>query len=754
MSFRKNKVLLPIIFILLSGINLIGQSTADGDAINIKYISTEINMDGILDEGIWDQATPTSGMHQNFPNDSLPATSDTEFRFLYDDDNLYVGIICHAQSGEFVTTSLRRDYDFFGNDNITLLFDTYNDYTNALAFGMNAFGVRREATVAGAGQEPRSFDESWDNKWDGAAKMHDDKWTVEMVIPFSTLRFKDGTQQWRFNAYRVDTQTNEISVLTKIPRNRFVMDLGYMKDFNWEKPLKKTGQNISIIPYVSSSAIRDFEDLTENGTQSKFNIGGDAKIAISSGLNLDLTVNPDFSQVEVDQQVTNLDRFEIFFPERRQFFLENADLFGNFGATRVNPFFSRRIGVSIDPSTGQNVQNTILYGARLSGKLNERLRVGLLNMQTASQKENGLPGFNYTVATGEQKVSQTSRVGLMFVNKQALNGDDFDTENFNSHNRTLGASYRYNSIDNVLTGAVAHMKTITPGLDGSDQAHFSQWIYNQRKYRLEWAHVYVGNNFNPEVGFAPRKDYIMVSPEFALNFFPKDSWLASHSFGFDSRAFWKLGKDNNPFINANTIEEWAFEPFWSGFLTNLSMLDVEGNVQYIKLQRDFDPTRLQEEDVFLPAGSEYTFANVDISYQGNRNNKFIPEVAVNFGSFYNGSTVGTSGGLTYRFQPFGFVALNYSYNYVKLAEPFVPKHIWLIGPRIDVTFTKELFLTTFIQYNNQLDNLNINTRFQWRFAPASDFFLVYTDNYLTEPWADVGSRNRALVAKATYWFNL
>ncbi len=722
--------------------------------MQVKLINSDITLDGVLDEASWSEATVYSGMNQNFPNDSLKATNDTEFRFLYDDNTLYLGIICHASHGEFVTTSLRRDYDFFGNDNITVLFDTYNDYTNALAFGMNAFGVRREATVALAGQSGAGFDESWDNKWNGEAKMYKDKWVVEMAIPFSTLRFKDGTQKWRFNSYRVDTQTNEITCWTAVPRNRFVMDLGFMSDLIWEKPLEKTGRNISLIPYVSSSTTRDFENPTQTKADWKPNIGGDAKIAISSGLNLDLTVNPDFSQVEVDQQVSNLQRFEIFFPEKRQFFLENADLFGSFSSTRSNPFFSRRIGLSIDPTTGQNVQNTILFGARLSGKINEKLRVGLLNMQTAKQVDNGIPGFNYSVATAEQRISNVSRVGLMFVNKQATNGSDFDPETFNNHNRTFGAAYRLNSPDNKWTGSTVIMKTNTPGLDGDDGSAFSQWVFNERKYRLELAALYVGNNFNPEVGFAPRKDFILVSPEVGLNFFPKSGPIASHTIGFDSRLFYNLGKANNEFLPNGGVEELNFEPFWSVFFNNQAMLNASLDLSKIKLLRDFDPTRLQSSDVFLAGGTDYTFAQFNIDYQGNRNNRFIPEIGVNFGSFYNGSTAGSSGGLTYRFQPYGFVALNYSYNYVKLEAPFVPKHIWLIGPRIDVTFTKELFLTTFVQYNNQLDNLNINTRFQWRFAPASDFFIVYTDNYLTEPWQDFGSRNRALVAKVTYWLNL
>lgn len=727
-------------------------------SVDVHFISEPINIDGVLDDAVWQSLPAHKGMHQNFPDDNLRADYDTEITLAYDDNNLYVALTCYAAGGEFITTSLKRDYDFFGNDNVTVLFDTYSDRTNALVFGMNAYGVRREATVVNAGQAPSDFDESWDNKWSGESKRYDDRWTVEMAIPFSTLRFENGTQKWRFNMYRVDTQNNEISSYTDIPRTRFVMDMGFMGDMNWEKPLKKTGKNISLIPYISSSATRDFENATELATQGKFNIGGDAKIGISSGLNLDLTVNPDFSQVEVDEQVTNLSRFEILFPEKRQFFLENADLFGSFGGRFANPFFSRRIGVSIDPETGQNIQNTILYGARLSGKLNERLRLGLLNMQTASiqgaEDGMGTPAFNFSVATAEQRISDASRVRIIGVNKQAINGAAFQDSDFNDYNRLLGLEYRLNTDNNRWVATTSLQKSFTPDLVGDDVAHTAQVVYNKREYRFEWAHILVGNNYNPEVGFAPRKDFVIVSPEAQVNFFPTSGPIASHSIGFDSRVFWKLGKDDNIHITDFGVEEINFEPFWNIAFKDLSMLNIEMSYIDLTLLNDFDPTRLQDEDVFLPGGSSYSYLESTISYTSDQRKRVTTSTAANFGSYFNGSRYGLSGSVTYRYQPYGFVSLSYSYNHVALAEPFEPVDIWLIGPRFDLTFSKKVFWTTFVQYNNQLDNLNINTRFQWRFAPVSDFFIVYTDNYDTAEMANFGSRNRALVAKLTYWFNL
>jgi hypothetical protein len=245
-----------------------------------------------------------------------------------------------------------------------------------------------------------------------------------LVIPFTSLRFPDGDKQWFFNSYRFDTQSNTRSTWHRIPQNQMIMSLAYMGtlDFVGGAP-RSQGSNLTFIPYVGGSYSRDMESNTP--TEWTSNVGGDAKIGIGSGLNLDLTVNPDFSQVEVDRQVINTSRFEIFFPERRQFFLENADLFGSFGFSRVNPFFSRRIGVTRDTTTGEALQNPIYFGARLSGKANDDWRIGLLNMQAAANFENGLPSYNYTVAAAQRLVGARSSIGGIFVNKQ--NFGDFST---------------------------------------------------------------------------------------------------------------------------------------------------------------------------------------------------------------------------------------------------------------------------------------------------------------------------------------
>ncbi len=747
--------------VLLFGIqSIIAQDTSPGDnggivvpQVSIKKTAQSMTLDGVLDEPSYFEGSAADHFWQYFPSDSLQANGQTEIYMTYDETYIYVGVKLYSLDNDFITPSLRRDYSMRGNDNVSLVFDTYNDQTNAFLFGMNAHGVRREALLSNGARQRGDFNPSWDNKWEGLVKVYNDHWVAEFQIPFKTIRYAEGSTKWRFNCYRNDTRHNEITSWMNIPQNRIIMDLTYMGDMVWDEPLKKPGKNISLIPYVAGAMTRDFEDLDQTDPDFDFGIGGDAKIGITSGLNLDLTFNPDFSQVEVDRQVTNLDRFEIFFPERRQFFLENADLFGSFGNGRMNPFFSRRIGVALDTATETNVQNTILYGARLSGKINEKLRVGLLNMQTAKQEGNDLPGFNYTVAALEQRVFKRSNVAFVLVNKQAIDAEDFGTT-FSKYNRIAGVEYRLATEDNRWSGKATYHQAFTEGNEKMKFSHFGQIQLEERKYRLEWAQLLIGQGYDAEVGFVPRKDILLLSPEVGLNFFPKTGNVSRHNVNLDFRAIYNIGNDGNTIQPDFGLAEWGVEGSWRVSYKNGANLNVQPEFVNVLLFDDFDPTRVQEDDVFLPAGSEYSYANIEVSYNSDRRQKFSYEIRPNIGQFYNGFRTGLQGTATYRYQPFGFIALNVNYNYIELDDPFKPANLWLVGPRIDLTFSKKIFLTTFIQYNNQLDNLNINARFQWRFKPVSDFFLVYTDNYITSPFDQFGTRNRSIVAKVTYWLNL
>jgi len=740
------------IFMLLGLCNL-AQSQVQNGSFQVAKISGSVQLDGVLDDEIWKGIAPLTNFYQYFPSDTLMAKHETEIYVAYDDQFLYLAAKSYCAGNDFRSVSLKRDYRFFDSDNVAFVFDSFSDKTNGYMFGMNAFGVRREALISNGGRQRQDFDGSWDNKWDGESKQYEDHWICEMAIPFNSVRFNAGSEKWRFNAYRLDFQDYEITTLTKIPSNNIIADLTNMSDMIWEEPLTSSGKNISLIPYVSSAVSRDYEDLDQTKNLSNFGVGGDAKIAITSGLNLDLTINPDFSQVEVDRQVTNLQRFEVLFPERRQFFLENADLFGRFGARFNNPFFSRRIGISRDTATDVNVQNAILFGARLSGKLNEKLRIGVINMQTASQQDNDLPSFNYSVLAAEQRVFDRSNIAFILVNKQAVNPDDFG-DTYDPFNRVAGIEYRLATANNLWSGKATYHHAITASKNKHAFSHIAFINYNKRAIELEYFQSIVGAGYDAQVGFVQRTDIWTASPEVKFKFYPQNDVISNSQVGLDVRLVSKLGNDDNEFVTDFELIEKNIQLSGRLNFTNSSRLDGALEYETLKLLGDFDPTRIQADSIFLKGGSDQKNVIFRMNYSSDNRKNFFYNIRPLISSFYGGTRAGFSGNMGYRFQPIATLSLNWNYNYINLGGDFETAQLWLLGPRFDFSFSKKLFFTSFVQFNNQAENLNINARLQWRFKPASDFFLVYADNYLSEDFSQFQKRNRSLVAKLTYWLNI
>ena len=713
-------------------------------SIEVLPFEGEITIDGKLDEDFWDSSEPATDFWQYFPTDSVLAEAQTEIQMRSDENNLYIGIKCYGAGNNWLVNSLKRDYRAGGNDNITLIFDSFDDDTNGMFFGINPEGVIREGVVSNGGNGFRDFSESWDNKWKGESTKYDGFYTAELAIPFSTLRYNPHTSKWGFVAYRFDTQNNEISVWNRVPRNQTMFNLAYGGDMVWKNPIKETGRNISIIPFITGGYSKNYEENTPAETVG--DIGGDVKIAITSGLNLDLTVNPDFSQVEVDRQITNLDRFEIFFPERRQFFIENADLFGSFGSSTINPFFSRRIGVGRDINTDETIQNRIIGGARLSGKLDNNTRVGLLNMQTASSDQQGLPSINYSVAVVQRKILSRSNVGFIFVNKQS-SGDIVEVEGLPTFNRVAGVDFNYANASNTWFGKTFVQSTFSPE-SSTKWAHGTELNYNKRAFGITWRHDLVQDDFNAEVGFVRRRNFFRVNPRMELRYYPQTTFVNEYAVGFESEVFWRPGfgkTDHNYQLGID------------GQFPNGSRFALQLNHDFVHLFNDFDPTGTSSAP--LLAGTSYNYLNFTGFMNTDRRKRVSTSFRAFMGGYFNGWRSGLSGNLTFRYQPKGSVNLTYSWNIFDLDHLEGTRQTFLIGPRVDYTFSKSLFATAFIQYNTQSKNTNINTRLQWRFAPVSDFFLVITDNYFTGNPGDpsdrflVNLRNRAIVAKLTYWIN-
>jgi hypothetical protein len=740
------------IFIILLFFGVVEASLSQG--ILIKKATSPIELDGILDEVDWQVADVANNFWQFFPSDTSLAMAQTEVRLTYDDRFLYISARVNSLGPRnYVTPSLRRDFRGEGNDGISVVIDPFQDRTNGFMFGLNPYGVQREGLIANGGTTGRDLDLNWDNKWYSAAKIYPDDhyWIAEMAIPFKSIRFKDGASAWNINFYRIDSEYAERSTWSRIPRNFDIITLAFGQELIWDEPLKKTGTNFSFIPYASAGANENFSAGTPR--EESFDVGFDGKVAVSSALNLDITVNPDFSQVEVDEQVTNLDRFEIFFPERRQFFLENADLFGDFGVEGTRPFFSRRIGIARDTATGQNIQNPIYGGVRLSGKLDNNWRIGFMTMQAGKDETISLPSTNFTAASLQRKVFSRSNIGLILVNKQALQdsiGGEF-TSSPTSYNRMIGADFNLASKDNVWTGKLFYHRSFDNQKLDSTFAAGASVNYSTVRWSVNLFSRNVGSNYNPEVGFVRRKDIIQLASTTWYNFYPKSGTIQSHGPGFD---FDMVGNKINGFL------DWDVNLLYRMRFKNTAAWNVRLRKEYTYLFSAFDPSGTN--GLPLPSGSEYTNNLIVGSFNSDARKRFFFNISTRTGEYFNGNRVSFSGSLTYRYIPWGFVSLNYTYNAIRLPYPYNDADLLLLGPRFDLTLSRDVFFTTFFQYNNQLNNLNINSRLQWRFKPVSDIFLVYTDNYVTESFTDTdgnyfaqGSpRLRGIVFKISYWLNM
>jgi len=406
-------------------------------------------------------------------------------------------------------------------------------------------------------------------------------------------------------------------------------------------------------------------------------------------------------------------------------------------------FFSRRIGIGEDTVTNQIVQTPILYGARLSGKLNQNWRVGFLNMQTQRDIGRNIEAQNYTVAAFQRKVFARSNIGMIFVNRQ--NTSDSTSEfrlDGGDYNRVIGIDYNLASKDNRWLGKFFYHQDFTNEQKSEQYAHASFLRYEDQYWTFNWNHEYVGENYQADVGFVPRRNHWRLEPSIFKRFFPKkeNPKINNQEVGFYTNFFWDT--DGN-LTDLTLVPEYVIE------FNNTSFFYMNIRYDYIKLLNDFDPTNT--DGTPLLAGTDYWYNSMYLEYGSDRRQLFSWEIDLNFGEYFNGNFLTIQTEFNYRFQPYITFQLATNYTRIELPEPYSQADLLLISPRLDLTFSRSLFLTVFFQYNNQIDNINLNARLQWRFKPVSDLFLVYTDNYFPENFR---VKNRALVFKMTYWLNL
>ena len=711
--------------------------------LHISRATSPVVVDGLLDEPAWQTPELVTDFWMVQPMDTSRARVRTDVRMTYDATNIYLSAVCYhgRVAGPYIVESLRRDWAFAKNDNFIFFLDTFDDQTNGFTFGTNAAGAQWDALLYEGGKANLS----WDNKWTSVVRNYADRYVVELAIPFKTIRYKRGITRWGVNFSRQDLKTTEKSAWAPVQRQFPTASLALTGVLLWDQPPPQPGPNISLIPYVLSGLNRDYQANTPTG--NRFAAGLDAKVAVTSSLNLDLTVNPDFSQVDVDQQVTNLDRYELFFPEKRQFFLENGDQFTNFGYATIRPFFSRRIGLGGVP---------IRFGARLSGKLNKDWRIGLMDMQTGRVDDSGLPAQNFAVLALQRRIFARSNIGVLFVNKESLAYEPVtDKPVYSRYNRNLGLEYNLASANNLWTGKALFVKSFSPisaTATGSDNAVYAANLqYNSRRWLIAGQVESVGKNYTAEAGYVPRRGYERFMTTLGYTFLPTGSRVLSHGPTLSSTYFF------DPAERQSDNENYA--AYVTTFRSK-SVFTAWFATDYVRLLQPFDPTNSGRET--LATGTEHYWTAWGTDFDSKPQSLFTYGFSSRYGGYYaNGTRLNLTADLGYRFQPYVSLAASISYNDIRLPQPWGKTTFWLVSPRFDFTMTNKLYLTTFVQYNEQQKNMNLNARLQWRYKPASDLFIVYTDNYLPgmgAPGMDMPGlfsvKNRALVIKFTYWWNV
>ena len=719
------KNLIKLLFFCCLPLHLLGQINLENYRLSIKKTQESIKIDGILDETTWKDAEVAKDFFMITPIDSGKATQLSEARISFDEENLYIAIIFFNTSiqGDYVIESLKRDFSFGKNDNFLVAIDPFNNQNTGFAFGLNTYGAQWDGTMYNG----RNVDLNWDTKWYSEVKFDKKKWVCEIAIPFKSIRYDKAITEWGINFSRLDLKASEKSSWAPVPRQFPSVTLAYAGALIWDTPPPKQGNNISLIPFFSNN----LESINRGTSNNKIKIGGDLKYSLNSSLNIDATINPDFSQAEVDQQVTNLDRFELFFPERRQFFLENGDLFSNFGYKTIRPFFSRRIGLGVP----------IQAGVRLSGNIDENWRIGLMDIQTRSDEILNTAAENFGVVSLQRKVFDRSNVSLIFINKQAVKLNE-NQINQSQYNRNIGLEYNYFSADNLWNSKLMFLKSLSQIKKGQGEVFASHIEYQSTRWKWKLQQEYITGNYSAEVGFIPRNNYIKIQATVEhLTYTKKNTSLLSHGPSIERTYYF-----DTDFNKKDQTEQ--FDYLFN--FKNRSRFSIGMRRQYIELLSDFDPLRTNISSLF--AGSTHQWNSYKIKYNSKPQNRFTYSTELLTGGYYEkGKRTAFLGEFGYRFQPILELNSVINYNQIELPTPWNENSFWLLGLKANLTLTNKIFFSNLFQYNEQLGLWNFNSRFQWRYKPASDVFLVFNSNEINVPNI---SRGWNLTLKVNYWLNL
>ena len=695
-----------------------------------------LRVDGQLDEEVYQQHAPFGGFIQVAPVYGAESTEKTDVWVTYDEANIYVSarLWDSAPPARWISNELRRDTNQLrNNDHIGVMFDTFYDRRSGFMFYTNPLGALADYSVIDEGG-PNT---DWNPVWESRTGTFDGGWTVEMAIPFKTLRYRSGLDQmWGIQFRRSIRHKNEWTYLNPVPQNlagpqalNRISSGGTLVGLD----LPPAGRNLELKPYVISRLTTDRAVTPQIRNEFDPDIGGDVKYGITANLTADFTFNTDFAQVEIDEQQVNLTRFSLFFPEKRDFVLEGRGVFdfgrggasgggmGGGGGDVSAPylFYSRRIGLN------RNRVIPITAGGRLTGKVGA-FGIGVMNIQTDDEELSGTPDTNFTVLRVKRDILRRSTIGAMFTNRSI-------TVNENGSNQAFGVDAAFSFYQNVSFGAY-YARTDTPGLDGDNDSYQAKFDYGADRYGARLEYLKVGDNFNPEIGFVRRDNFKRSSAQ--LRFSPRPRNI---------RGVRKLTYEGSlDYIEngASVLETRLQNGRFDIEFENSDRFNVEANRNYEFLAVPFEVSR----GIFIPVGG-YRFNDMQVGYNFGSQRRLSGNVSLTRGQFYDGdiTTLAFSQGrvaLTTRFS------LEPSFSLSKVNLPHGDFITRVIRSRVDYGFSPRMFASALLQYNYTDQTFSSNLRYRWEYRPGSEFFVVWTDEQDTRS-RGLMLRNRAFVVKAT-----
>jgi len=691
-----------------------------------------ITLDGRLDEPAWAGTPVARGFVQNDPREGQPATYDTEVKLLYDERALYIGVFARdPEPGEIIVNELRKDFNTGSGDGFQVVIDTFHDGRNGYQFAINPMGAKWDSQMSNEGRDNNA---NWDGIWDVAARIGDDGWYAEIEIPFKTLKFgPDELQTWGINFQRRLRRLNENSYwspLRRIHQLSRVSMAGTVEGLQGLTP----GANIRVKPY----ALANFNKIAQLDVDQDYDAGFDVKYGVTSGLTWDFTVNTDFSQVEADEQQVNLTRFSLFFPEKRDFFLENSGVFqfgaGNTGGGgganggRQNAsqdmifFFSRQIGLS---PAGNSIP--LLAGTRLTGRVG-RWSVGALNIQ--QREQNLSPSTNFTALRARRDILANSDLGVMFLNKEPQ-GDHY--------NRGFGADANFRFFrDFTLNFAGAKSATPAARIPGEGDDWYSKSSFGYRGAVIETRGMYqtIGARFNDEMGFVPRVGIDNAEGYFGLHLRPKrlQGWLRETFPHFQIENFTKR--------DGGGLESRYMDWHWPITLQNSTFVEVgtNPNVEVIDERFYINARR----GIYVEPG-RYDFKEHFVLANTNSAAPFSLNLRYGIGDFYDGYRRSYTVGGTFRLNEHLNLSLSDSINDIDLSSGGYVTN--LVTGRVNYYFSTKVFVNALVQYNTDTHQWSSNMRLDIIHRPLSDIYLVYNERHDSRSGALI---SRAVIAKMTY----